>query len=109
MKLSELLVAKYTDSRLLILASLGYTPISARVQPTRKGYHMWFTVLEQMPEQEASLAQFFLGDDQKRCAFNELRVQAGCFDIFNALFSKKVKRHKIPEAIQDGHDKLQTL
>jgi len=91
-KMSQDLLDKFIETRLVIVETLGYTPICHSIVETEKGYHFWIEVLETLKERELAELQFLLGDDQIRCRFNFLRLDLGVFSWFNALFSMKRKR-----------------
>lgn len=82
-------------TRKWIVEKLGYTLEKTRWTETQHGYHVWFHLRERIPDEALAVLQFLLGDDQKRCKFNFLRLDAHAFKQFNALFSKKLKRKKV--------------
>jgi len=83
----------WVRTRKWIIEKLGYTLEKVNVRETQHGYHVWFHIAESVDDQTLAVLQFLLGDDQKRCKFNFLRWEAGAFDNFNALFSKKLKKY----------------
>jgi len=91
-KLEPYLLLKYIATRKAIVETLGYTWEDFNVAETNKGYHIWIRIAEKLSDEELAELQFLLGDDQKRCKFNFLRLEGGAFRRFNALFSKKAKR-----------------
>jgi hypothetical protein len=90
-KMSKTLLENFLKTRREIIRLLGYTLLEEKMQETQKGYHFWFTLMENLSEKELCDLQFLLGDDQTRCRFNYLRLDAGCFKQFNVLFNKKFK------------------
>jgi hypothetical protein len=90
-KMSKTLLENFLKTRREIIRLLGYTLLEEKMQETQKGYHFWFTLLENLSDKELCELQFLLGDDQTRCKFNFLRLEAGCFNQFNCLFNKKFK------------------
>jgi len=90
--MNEALLNAFIHTRLKMLEELGYTVVGHKCRKTKKGYHFWFEVLGELKDSETCSLQFLLGDDQVRCRFNFLRNDAGVFQHFNALFSKKLKR-----------------
>jgi len=88
------LLQKYVKTRIAIIKALGYTLKRVTYTPTEKGYHFWFTVSENLTDKEMCDLQFLLSDDQARCRFNYLRLEAGCFKQFNVLFNQKLKHKK---------------
>jgi len=90
--MNEALLNAFIHTRLKMLEELGYTVVGHKSRRTKKGYHFWFEVLGELKDSEACSLQFLLGDDQVRCRFNFLRNDAGVFQHFNALFSKKLKK-----------------
>jgi hypothetical protein len=105
--MDEPLLSKFIETRLAILKALKYTCRTYRIKRTEKGYHFWFRIDEKLGPRERADLQFLLGDDQSRVRFNYLRIEANCFDDFNALFSKKKKtytREELLEALQKLED-----
>jgi hypothetical protein len=94
-KMSSDLFKKFVYSRFAILERLGYTLVAYRFSETEKGYHFWFELREELNDKELCELQFLLGDDQMRHRFNMLRLEAGMFNQFNALFSKKFKKKEV--------------
>jgi hypothetical protein len=90
-KMDKILLENFLKTRREIIRLLGYTLLEEKIQETQKGYHFWFTLLENLNDKELCDLQFLLGDDQTRCRFNYLRLDAGCFRQFNVLFNKKFK------------------
>jgi hypothetical protein len=90
-RMSKSLLENFLKTRREIIRLLGYRMIEEKMQETQKGYHFWFTLLDNLSDKELCELQFLLGDDQTRCKFNFLRLEAGCFNQFNALFSRKFK------------------
>jgi hypothetical protein len=90
-KMDKNLLENFLKTRREIIRLLGYTLLEEKIQETQKGYHFWFTLLENLSDKELCDLQFLLGDDQTRCRFNYLRLDAGCFKQFNVLFNKKFK------------------
>jgi hypothetical protein len=90
-KMDKNLLGNFLKTRREIIRLLGYTLLEENIQETQKGYHFWFTLLENLSDKELCDLQFLLGDDQTRCRFNYLRLDAGCFRQFNVLFNKKFK------------------
>jgi len=91
-KMSEELLKKFLLTRYCILDFLGYFIEDAKVKETKKGYHIWIHLEGEQTDREIAELQFLLGDDQIRSRFNFLRLDAGVFHQFNALFSKKVRK-----------------
>lgn len=91
-KMDRPLWDKFLATRKAIIERLGYILVDVKVAKTSKGFHFWFHLKETLTDKEMCDLQFMLGDDQPRCRFNYLRNDAGVFDHFNALFSKKSKR-----------------
>lgn len=83
---------QFINTRVAIINALGYNFIKYRYVETQKGYHFWFYVMEKLSAKELAWLQFMLGDDQTRCRFNFIRLNAGCFHQFNVLFNKKLKK-----------------
>jgi hypothetical protein len=98
-KMSDDLLEKFIQTRRAIIYALGYTYITHNITKTEKGYHIWFKIAENLSDKELCELQFLLGDDQARCKFNFLRLEAGCFNQFNCLFNRKFKnkQNKTPE------------
>lgn len=94
LKKDKELFEKFINTRLKILYHLNLTPKTVNHTETEKGYHFWFTVLEDLTDKEICDLQFLLGDDQTRCRFNYLRLEADCFKQFNVLFNHKLKNKK---------------
>jgi hypothetical protein len=90
-KMSYDLLEKFIKTRKAIIYTLGYTYVTHNITKTEKGYHIWFKIFENLTDKELCELQFLLGDDQTRCKFNFLRLEAGCFKQFNALFNRKFK------------------
>ena len=90
-KMDEWLLTAFIFTRKKIIEAFGYTLTDVKVASTEKGYHFWFHIKEQLTDKELATLQFLLGDDQTRCKFNFLRLEAGCFKQFNCLFSRKFK------------------
>jgi hypothetical protein len=90
-KMDDNLLEKFIQTRKAIIQKLGYTYITHNITKTEKGYHIWFKIKEKLNDKDLCDLQFLLGDDQTRCKFNYLRLEAGCFRQFNVLFSKKFK------------------
>ena len=91
-KMDAELLRKFVETRLAIISSLGYKLDYYRYAETEKGYHFWFALADKLGDRELCDLQFLLGDDHTRCRFNYLRLEAGCFHQFNALFNRKFKR-----------------
>jgi hypothetical protein len=98
-RMNDDLLEKFIQTRRAIIYKLGYTYITHNITKTEKGYHIWFKIADNLTDKELCDLQFLLGDDQTRCRFNYLRLEAGCFKQFNALFNKKFKnkQNKTPE------------
>jgi len=94
-KMDDELLHKFIISRIAILKALGYTLCYYEHKRTEKGFHFWFGIEEELSDKELCDLQFLLGDDQPRCRFNYLRLEAGCFRQFNVLFSKKLKNREL--------------
>jgi hypothetical protein len=90
-KMDEWLLTAFIFTRKKIIEAFNYTLTDINVTPTEKGYHFWFHLKEELSDKDLCVLQFLLGDDQTRCKFNFLRLEAGCFKQFNCLFSKKFK------------------
>jgi len=90
-KMDEWLLTAFIFTRKKIIEAFGYTLTDVKVASTEKGYHFWFHIKEQLTDKELATLQFLLGDDQTRCKFNFLRLEAGCFKQFNCLFNRKIK------------------
>jgi len=90
-KMDKALLEKFLHTRKAIIHTLGYTYITHNITKTEKGYHIWFKIAENLTDKELCELQFLLGDDQTRCKFNFLRLEAGCFNQFNCLFNRKFK------------------
>ncbi len=82
----------WLETRKWIIERLGYRLEKVNIKETEHGYHVWFKIKEVIPDEALAVLQFLLGDDQKRCWFNFLRVEANAFKQFNALFNKKYKK-----------------
>ena len=93
-KMNHDLLEKFIQTRKAIIKVLGYTLLEERMKETQKGFHFWFTLKENLTDKQLCDLQFLLGDDQTRCKFNYLRLEAKCFNQFNALFSKKFKNNQ---------------
>lgn len=93
-KMDQQLLSKFIKSRLAMLRSLNYTCRYYNYRQTAKGYHFWFIINEHISDKDLADLQLLLGDDQTRAKFNYIRVEAGVFKPFNALFSKKKRRKK---------------
>lgn len=83
------LLLKFVRTRIAILEELGYKVKKINWGKTRRGYHFWIRIDKELTDKEICDLQFLLGDDQMRCRFNYLRLEAGCFEEFNILFSEK--------------------
>jgi hypothetical protein len=93
--MGDALLKKFIYTRIAIIERLGYTLVAYRCSKTGKGYHFWFELGEKLTDDELCDLQFLLGDDQPRCRYNYLRLEAGMFKQFNALFSKKFKKKEV--------------
>jgi len=93
-KMSNDLLDKWILTRVKILEWLGFQLIDFNYTETEKGYHFWFGVQGEHEPKVIAETQFLLGDDQTRCKFNFLRLEADCFHEFNCLFNKKFKVKK---------------
>ena len=93
-KMDDELMRKFLITRKALIYVLGYTYIDHTITPTEKGYHFWFNIKEDINDKDLCDLQFLLGDDQVRSRFNYLRLEAGCFNQFNCLFSRKFKGEK---------------
>jgi len=92
-KMDKELLRKFVDTRFAILKHLGYHVVEIKAVETKRGYHFWVHLSENLNARERCELQFLLGDDINRVKYNFLRLNAKCFDEFNALFSVKVKRN----------------
>ncbi|MEM2696241.1 MAG: hypothetical protein QXU09_04825 [Thermoproteota archaeon] len=81
----------FLKTRIAILEELNITLEKIRWHETEKGIHVWITINDYLSDKGICDLQFLLGDDQARCRFNYLRLEAGCFKQFNVLFNKKLK------------------
>jgi hypothetical protein len=90
--MNDKLLRKFLITREAIIKSLGYSLEKVNVSKTKKGYHFWFHIVEDINDEELCDLQFLLGDDQPRCRYNYLRLNGGAFDDFNVLFSVKYER-----------------
>jgi hypothetical protein len=77
-------------TRKLLLKHLGYTVNKVRVASSRKGYHIWIHVNEELTRYEVALLQFLLGDDHRRCYYNFIRCDLKHANKFNILFNRKL-------------------
>lgn len=93
LKKDKTLLELFIQTRLAIIQNVELTPNHVRWTETQKGFHFWFTIQEDLTDKEICDLQFLLGDDQTRCRFNYLRLEAGCFRQFNVLFNRKLKTH----------------
>ncbi|MEM2368417.1 MAG: hypothetical protein QXQ50_09330 [Candidatus Bathyarchaeia archaeon] len=91
LKNDEILLWLFLKTRIAILEELNITLEKIRWHETEKGYHFWITIDQNLTDKQKCDLQFLLGDDQARCRFNYLRLEAGCFQQFNVLFNKKLK------------------
>jgi hypothetical protein len=91
-KMDERLLYKWIITREAIIRRLGYTLVDWKMRKTKKGYHFWLYFREKLTDKELCDLQFLLGDDQVRSKFNFLRLEAGAFNQFNVLFSRKYKK-----------------
>lgn len=96
LKKDNTLFEDYVNTRMIILDYLEYTIQNIRWTETQKGYHFWITIDQNLTDKQTCDLQFLLGDDQPRCRFNYLRLEAECFKQFNVLFNKKLKQHTQP-------------
>jgi hypothetical protein len=92
-KMNEQLLNMFIATRKKIVEALNYTLMDVQATATEKGYHFWFILKEQLNDKDLCDLQFLLGDDQVRCRFNYLRLEAGCFNQFNVLFNRKFKNN----------------
>ncbi len=91
LKKDKKLLQTFIDTRLYILQKLQIPVEKINYQETQKGYHFWITINAEPTDKDICDLQFLLGDDQTRCRFNYLRLEAECFRQFNVLFHKKLK------------------
>jgi hypothetical protein len=91
-RLDKALLQDFIKTRKAIIETLGLILNSVAYQKTKKGYHFWFTIEQELTNKQLCDLQFLLGDDQNRCKFNYLRLEANCFKQFNVLFSWKEKK-----------------
>jgi len=90
-KMSDKLLDRWITTRIKMLEWLGFQLVDFNFRETEKGYHFWFGVQGEYSPKTIAKTQFLLGDDQTRCKFNFLRLEADCFHEFNCLFNKKLK------------------
>ncbi|MBS7270390.1 MAG: hypothetical protein KIH10_16335 [Candidatus Freyarchaeota archaeon] len=93
LKKDKTLLQTWIQTRKAILEKLQIPIQKIRYTETQKGYHFWITINCQPTDKGICDLQFLLGDDQTRCRYNYLRLEAGCFKQFNVLFNKKLKNH----------------
>jgi len=89
-KMSNSLLNKWIMTRIKILEWLGFQLIDFNYVETEKGYHFWFGVNGNFSPKTIAETQFLLGDDQTRCRFNFLTLDAKPFHEFNCLVNKKL-------------------
>lgn len=90
--MNDKLLRKFLITREAIIKSLGCSLEKVNISKTKKGYHFWFHIAEDISDEELCDLQFLLGDDQPRCRYNYLRLNGGAFDDFNILFSVKYEK-----------------
>jgi hypothetical protein len=94
-KMPPNLFLNWVATRIFVCDFLGYKLKDLKFQHTKKGFHFWFHLEQNLSDRELADLQFLLGDDQSRAKFNFLREEAGIFRAFNCLFSKKVDRRVV--------------
>jgi len=90
-KVSREELALWVCTRKLLLKHLGYTCRDVKITTSKKGYHVWIHLNEQLTRYEVALVQFLLGDDHARCHFNFMRADLACANKFNILFNYKLE------------------
>lgn len=85
-------LALWESSRVVILSTVGYHVVSITKVHTRKGWHFWISILEELTDYEVALLQFLCGDDPRRTRLNFYREDYNSFGKFNILFSRKDQR-----------------
>lgn len=79
----------WVQTRSLMLESLGYKVIRTVKHNSRKGWHVWIHLNQDVTDYEKALLQFLCGEDYRRSRLNFYREQNGQFKDFNLLFNHK--------------------
>jgi len=88
-------LTEWIQTRLSILGRFFLCPREIYYRKSRggKGYHIIFLIDAEMSDMQILTVQWLLGDDYKRCEYNEKRIRMGIAD-WNVLFESGEKWKK---------------
>ena len=84
---------KWISTRIDILKGLGYCTEYYKIFPSKRGFHAYFKLYQDIADEEANRLQFLLGDDATRVKINQWRIKRR-IKIWNKLFHKVLYRRK---------------
>ena len=84
---------KWIDTREAIIEKSELSIEYCKVFPTKRGFHAYFKLNEDLPAEEINRLQFLLGDDATRVKINQWRIKRG-IKRWNKLFHKVLYRRK---------------
>ena len=84
---------QWITTRITLLQMLGHRVKAYRIFKTKRGYHIYFTLVRDVSDMEANKLQFLLGDDHTRVKINQWRIKRG-IPHWNKLFHKVLYRKK---------------
>ena len=83
----------WEETREEILYIEGYESEYIKIFQTKRGYHAYIKLLQDISAEEANRLQFLLGDDATRVKINQWRIKRG-IKRWNKLFHKVLYRRK---------------
>lgn len=86
-------LSEWEGTREDILFMEGYDIEYIKLFQTKRGYHAYIKLLQDVTDEEANRLQFLLGDDQTRVKINQWRIKRG-IKRWNKLFHKVLYRRK---------------
>lgn len=84
---------EWLKSRIHIISLQGYTVEKTRKFETRRGYHIYITLYNDLPDELINKLQFLCGDDHTRVKINQWRIKRKV-KRWNKLFHRVLYRRK---------------
>lgn len=84
---------KWLDTREAIIEKEGLSIEYSKTFQTKRGFHAYFKLTKNLPDEEINKLQFLLGDDATRVKINAWRIKRG-IKRWNKLFHKVLYRRK---------------
>ncbi|MHA1400314.1 MAG: hypothetical protein ACTSQE_08195 [Candidatus Heimdallarchaeaceae archaeon] len=90
--------------RMWLMKYLGLDVEKIEVYKTNQGYHLYIYTLNTLNKLEILLFEQILGDDNRRAAYNYLRIKSNAVN-FDPLYCRKYKLNKLGEIEQVSEEK----